>query len=132
MLAQSLTNTSTPEMGTPQAILTFAALGNLVTHLKESAARYGTATVPPAAAREHIPASGFDLDVAGIALATAARIFDFDPKIIALIDDAQFHRRPVHIAPARGGAPVMTAAATERRGTDDEGSAAASLACRAT
>lgn len=110
MLTYSPNAATAPAPGLANSVLTFATLGAFVTHLRESAKRYGTAIVPPRADTEHIPEDGYDLDVRGIALAAAARIFDFDPGVIALIEDAQFRGCPVHICRARGGAPVMTAA----------------------
>lgn len=118
MLAQSLTAKNPPAPGLANAVLTFAKLGEFVGHLRESAARYGTANVPSTADTEQIPEDGYDLAVAGIALAAAARIFDFDPDIIGLIEDAQFRGSAIHICRARGGAPVMTAATPAPSGSD--------------
>ncbi len=122
MLAHSPTAKNTSAPGLVNAVLTFATLGKFVSHLRESASRYGTAIVPSKADSDHIPDDGYDLDVAGIALATAARIFDFDCNVIALIEDAQFRGRPVHICRARGGAPVMTAANRGRSNSDTQAS----------
>lgn len=110
MLTHKLAADAAPTPGLVRSVLTFAKLGEFVSHLRESAARYGTAIVPPEADPEHIPEDGYDLDVSGIALAAAARIFEFDSDVIALIEEAQFRGCAVHIGRARGGAPVMMAA----------------------
>lgn len=120
MPAHSPTAKNTSAPGLACAISTFATLGKFVSHLRESAERYGTAIVPSKADPDQIPEIGYDLDVAGIALATAARIFDFDCNVIALIEDAQFRGCPVHICRARGGAPVMTAANRGRSNSDTQ------------
>jgi hypothetical protein len=113
--------TETPTDAIPQrAVLTFAALADFMTHLRANAARYGGALTSARAHPDEIPQDGFDLDVEGIALATAAKIFAFDEGVIALIDDAQYHRRPIHIARTRGGAPVMMAAALSGIGTSPD------------
>jgi hypothetical protein len=103
----------------PVATINARQLAAFRTLLRSESARCGTVLLDPDAAEDTYLSYHFEARVCPLALATIARIFDFDTGVIGVVEEAQFRCRRVSVyrdEPA--GAIAMRVALTSDRGLE--------------
>lgn len=91
----------------PIAEITRERLDALLSYMRERGARSGVALLDPDIDDEEDPATDLYVRVCPLAVASIAAIFDFDAAVIAVVDEAQFRQRRVHIRRPRNTGIVM-------------------------
>lgn len=81
----------------PRAVINARQLAAFRTFLREEGARSRTVLLDPDAAEDAHLSYHFEARVCPVALATIAKVFDFDDDVISVVEEAQFRCRRVSV-----------------------------------
>ena len=87
--------TADDDLHGPVAIVNARQLAAFREYLRKEGVRLGLALLDPDADEERTLAYNFEARICPLAIASIARVFDFDTAVIAVLDEAQFRGRRV-------------------------------------
>ncbi|RSU86974.1 hypothetical protein [Sphingomonas koreensis] len=106
--------TAADDQPRPSATINARQLAALRTLLRQQGERLGIVLLEP----DDFLSYSFEARVCPLALATVARVFNFDPDAITVIEEAQFRSRRVSIYRGDSGTIVMAVALTSDPGVE--------------
>ncbi|WP_298089072.1 hypothetical protein [uncultured Sphingomonas sp.] len=83
----------------PTAAITTCQLAAFRTFLREQGERYGIVLADPDPDERGFLPNHLEARVCPVALATIARLFDYDEAVITVVEEAQFRRRRISVYP---------------------------------
>lgn len=89
--------TASDDQPGPVATINARQLAAFRAYLREEGERLGLALLDPDSDEERVLALNFEARICPLALASVARVFDHDPAVIAVLDEAQFRGRRITI-----------------------------------
>ena len=89
--------TASDDQAGPVATINARQLAAFRAYLREEGERLGLALLDPDRDEERVLALNFEARICPLALASVARVFDHDPAVIAVLDEAQFRGRRITI-----------------------------------
>ena len=101
----------------PTAAMTACQLAAFRALLREQGERCGIVLADPDPEESGFPSNHLEARVCPVALATIARLFDYDEAVITVVEEAQFRRRRVSVYPVdQAGTLAMGIALTSDLG----------------
>ncbi|ARR57846.1 hypothetical protein HY78_30620 (plasmid) [Rhizorhabdus wittichii DC-6] len=89
--------TAADDLDGPTATINARQLAALRTYLREESVRIGTVLLDPDAAEDAFLSYHFEARVCPLALAALAKVFDFAPDVISVVEEAQFRSRRISV-----------------------------------